>query len=77
MNDFTKDELNILLLEMNIVIQRTTKEGILSISPIYFKLRDKIQSMIDNYCEHDWQPGKHLFSETYCTKCMSVLNDNQ
>lgn len=70
MNDFTKDELNIILLEMNIVIQRTTKEGVLSISPIYFKLRDKVHSMIENYCEHKWYSGGNR-PWLHCIKCKS------
>jgi hypothetical protein len=53
-NDFTKDELKIILLEMDIVMHRTKKQGVLQISPIYFELRNKIKSMIDNYkCDHE------------------------
>ncbi len=55
MNDFTLDELALILLEMNIVIQRTTMQGILTISPMYFELRDKIQDMIKNNCEHEFE----------------------
>lgn len=53
MLSLTKDELQILLLEMNIVIQRTTKEGVLSISPNYFALRDKIRYMIEHAERHE------------------------
>lgn len=49
MNDFTKEELQILLLEMNISINR--HKGLLKVAPSYKDLKDKIQSMIDNYCE--------------------------
>jgi len=67
LSDFTKDELQILSLEMSIVINRITKEGLLQIPPIYFELRDKIQSMIDNHvpntCQHDWI--KCFYSEEF------------
>lgn len=58
MNEFTKEELFMLLEE--------TEGG------IYVELRKKIQSMIDNYCEHEW------INATYCEKCnKGILNDNQ
>lgn len=49
MNEFTIEELQIILLDMNAYIHRTT---ILAESPSHKALRDKIESMIDNYCEH-------------------------
>lgn len=66
MNHFTREELQIINLDM------TTYVNIMSMlkeSPIHKELRDKIQSMIDNYCEHDWRKGVHLFNDVYCTKC--------
>lgn len=55
MNDFTKDELQIILLDMDTYIRQNK---ILKESPIHKELRLKIQSMIENYCEdgcqHDW-----------------------
>ncbi len=55
MNDFTKEELQIILLEMNISINR--HENLLKVAPSYQSLKDKIQSMIDNYkdpnCIHE------------------------
>ncbi len=53
MNEFTKEELDVLLQEMNIVIHRINKEGVLQISPHYVELRDKIKSMIDSYCDQN------------------------
>lgn len=67
MNDFTKDELGIILLEMNISIHRVKKEGILKISPIYLELRDKVEAMIDNYCEHEYRLSGA--DAIYCHKC--------
>jgi len=53
MNDFTKDELQIIHLDMTAYIHRTT---ILAESPSHRALRDKVQSMIDDYCEYeDWE----------------------
>ncbi len=74
MNELTKDDLLIILLEMNSVIRRTEKQGILRISPIFFELRDKIQSMIDTYCEHSWV--FHFSSDgsqIKCQKCSKEL----
>lgn len=49
MNDFTKDELGTIFLDMNHNILKHGKENV---APFYLKLRDKVESMIDNYCEH-------------------------
>lgn len=69
--DFKKFELQIMLLEMDIVIQKTKKEGILKTSPIYYELRDKIASMIDNYdrCDKDifsCHTGLAVSDEFFC-----------
>lgn len=49
---FTREELQIILLDMQSYINRTT---ILAESPSHKALREKIESMIDNYidCNHD------------------------
>lgn len=67
MNDFTKEELQILFLEMNISINR--HKDLIKVALSYQSLKDKIESMIDDYCEHDWKKGVHLFNDIYCTKC--------
>ncbi len=46
MNYFTKDELQIILLDMNININKAAP---LNPSPIYVALRDKVESMIINF----------------------------
>lgn len=66
MNDFTKEELQIMLLDMNVYIHRTT---ILTESPSHKALRGKIQSMIDNFCEHYWSPTEALNIPLHCLKC--------
>jgi len=50
MNWFTKSELQIILLDMDTYIQMNK---ILRESPIHRELRLKIQSMIDDYSEHE------------------------
>lgn len=50
MNYFTKAELLIILLDMSTYIQMNK---ILKESPSHRELRLKIQSLIDNYCEHN------------------------
>ena len=58
MNDFTKEELE----DIYDAIMDT------SIAMLQH-LPNKIQSMLDNYCEHEWRRGVHLFNDIYCTKC--------
>lgn len=48
MNDFIKEELQIIHLDMTTYVKRTP---MLKESPSHKELRDKIQSMIDDYCE--------------------------
>lgn len=73
MNDFTKDELQIILLDMDTYIRQNK---ILKESPIHKELRLKIQAMINNYCEHK---EKAATSDedgnmvVMCGRCNSVL----
>jgi hypothetical protein len=68
MNDFTKEELQIILLEINININR--HKGLLTVAPSYQALKDKIESMIDNYCEHENKPiiKKELHKQSILAK---------
>lgn len=61
MNDFTKEELEALA---DCYEQRMNSGYV-----IHLELLHKIQYMIDNYCEHEWRKGIHLFNDVYCTKC--------
>ena len=45
---FTKDELQIFLLDMNITINKAAP---LTPSPSYLALRDKVEYLVDNYSE--------------------------
>lgn len=63
MNDFTKEELK--MIYWNLPLQTPERES----PQIYSLLMLKIKSMIDNYCEHEWRQGQHLFNDVFCTKC--------
>lgn len=56
MSDFTKEELDFLLWMVNEV-------------RCDHPISHKLQSLIDNYCEHDWQKGG---VRGYCVKCDST-----
>lgn len=47
MNDFTKEELKKIKLSLSYEYDR---DGLVSTA----NLKSRIQSMIDNYCEHEW-----------------------
>lgn len=60
MNDFTIDELNILIHYIGLTLDK-----------VGLDLSVKIQSMIENYCEHEWQfyyMGPHG-NAVRCNKC--------
>lgn len=65
MNDFTKEELENLA---NCVGEYTSTCSKGYHDLIYPELYNKIQSMIDNYCEHDGEIGKDYPAEK-CMKC--------
>lgn len=70
MNDFTKEELQIILLEMNITINR--HKDLLKIASSYQDLKYKLESMIDNYCGHEATPmgGECLHCDAdLCYEC--------
>ena len=64
MNEFTKEELQ--------YIKSYIFYGAASIRYEHHEiLRNKIQSMIDDYCEHEWYAarGKNNFGYPKCSKC--------
>ncbi len=69
MNDFTKDELQIIHLDMTIYAEKTK---LLKESPSHKALRDKLQSMIENYCKHRFVFRCHD-SIVYCPACGKEL----
>lgn len=65
MNDFTKEELKYLLNEL-----RST-----NVRQIHSFIIDKIQLMIENYCEHkleDWWLLDH--NQKICIKCDTIMH---
>jgi hypothetical protein len=65
MNDFTKDELELILSDLDhAVFSRYYAEG-------KAELRKKIQSMIDNYCEHESDGNIYCSNppKSKCKKC--------
>ncbi len=58
MNDFTKEELKTLRLCLSACIADGCRQD---------GLMKKLELMIDNYCEHDWQYNQH--HQGHCGKC--------
>jgi hypothetical protein len=66
MNNFTKQELEHIL---SCVCMQPLDDLI---------LLNKIQSIIDNYCEHeDICKGNHMYVIDKCASCGKKINDNQ
>jgi len=59
MNDFTREELQEIVDMANETNTGSQGHGL----GLHFDIRDKIQYMIDSYCEHEWING------VYCDKC--------
>ena len=76
MNDFTKEELEIIRHALRIDICKGGDyegEKFVHKNEIRHNLAfDKIQSMIDNYCEHDWQPCLGAIHIETCHKCRMI-----
>jgi hypothetical protein len=68
MNEFTKEELNDLWCGLGWLIEARAYH---KHKPIY-DLRQKIQSMIDNYCEHEDGGEIDIFVDV-CRKCNAYL----
>lgn len=58
MNDFTKEELHRLYAMAKIFDGKAI-----------FPIRNKLQSMIDNYCEHEWMENQTNVTSKNCIKC--------
>lgn len=72
MNDFTKEELQIILLDMECYINRTP---MLKESPSHKALRLKIESMINKYneCAHDPRETKDAVGMYHCPECGEMV----
>lgn len=69
MNDFTKEELE----KLEEILSWHGSSPPYSLEKIAIKLQRKIQSMIDNYCEHIYVFRCHD-DTIYCPKCGGLLN---
>ena len=67
MNDFTKEELLGLMASLNSLLRCGLSRRL-----FYVTLQDKIQSMIDNYCEHDPHGDFHECVDR-CRKCGVIV----
>ena len=59
MNDFTKDELKLIHDGLSYAAGASLENGSM-IKDVLYPVAKKIQSMIDNYCEHENKPHKKL-----------------
>ncbi len=72
MNDFTKAELQMLIHGIHLSIDEHTQHR-------YAPLANKIQSLIDNYCEHEYRHlvGGMIESCCKCSDLRRMKNDHQ
>lgn len=77
MNDFTKEELLSILGAFKYV---EDDPGWRSTTGWDDEVKNKIQSMIDNYCEHEWRCFDDEHNTRECIKCgeerTGEINDN-
>lgn len=64
MNDFTKEELKIILKALPLWIGKNSGG----------ELKQKIISMIDNYCEHESTYTDYDFTPDRCKKCLKIAD---
>lgn len=66
MNDFTKEELEIIIEAMNRLVEFITVWD----EPKHFDVISKIQSLIDNYCDHKNKSGHYGYEPIdICDNC--------
>jgi len=73
MNDFTKSEL--LIMHLAIIRDINQFGHILKTSPSMLELRDKLEKMIENYCEHKEQYEDLDYNPMRCKKCLEIIGD--
>ena len=73
MNDFTKEELNIIADALALLIGRCSIMN--NLKDVVLHLSERIESMIDNYCEHEWKLtfSGSIIKGIYCQKCAIKL----
>lgn len=63
MNDFTKEDLEFILDGTRHWSNKNIP------TPWVFEFKKKVESMIDNYCEHEWKKCFADFEYDECTRC--------
>jgi hypothetical protein len=71
MNDFTKEELHIIHLDICVYLYKST---LLKPPQHHIDLRDKVAQMVDNYCEHEAHGDFHVCVDK-CRKCGIIINE--
>ncbi len=71
MNDFTKEELMNILYALEHLYEPSFD------LPKMYLLRNKVESMIDNYCDHEWENicCQCTMDKIYCHKCEKDMGD--
>ncbi len=64
MNDFTKDELESIWNWGDVYCWDSHVS-----ETVYRPLLDKLQSLIENYCEHEWRCWDDEYNSRECLKC--------
>lgn len=68
MNEFTKEELQ----ELKRCLKYMITGHVTPYSALTINMKKKIQSMIDNYCEHTRQMPNYNI-QTQCADCLEIL----
>ena len=75
MNNFTKEELEIIHLDICVYLNKSI---LLKPPKHHIELRDKIQRMIDNYCEHKWRCFDDTQNTRECINCGEIrIGENE
>lgn len=69
MNDFTEEELEDLHLIYRTFCTDDGTQAMRQLTNLETGILNKIQSMIDNYCEHSESEANHNYEVEKCKKC--------
>ena len=73
MNDFTKEELQIAKDGIDWMISECEMSHNKTNADEWRRVKEKIQSMIDNYCEHHLCNIDKKYSPLRCLKCQKII----
>ena len=69
MNDFTKEE----LIEIKRCVKYMCEEGITPYSCLTLEINKKLQSIINNYCDHESAYIDYDHQALRCKKCLNIV----